>query len=51
MNRGQAVLTSIVGSSFAGFTAAMELAKRLDGRHCIVVISHRERFIFRPSLI
>lgn len=41
----------IVGSSFAGFTAAMELAKRLDGRHDIMVISDRERFIFIPSLI
>jgi sulfide:quinone oxidoreductase len=41
----------IVGSSFAGFTAAMELAKRLDGRHDMVLISDRERFIFIPSLI
>ena len=26
----------IVGSNFAGFTAAMELAKCLDGRHDII---------------
>jgi sulfide:quinone oxidoreductase len=41
----------IVGSSFAGFTAAMELGKRLNGRHDVVVVSDREQFIFIPSLI
>ncbi|HWP92106.1 MAG TPA: FAD-dependent oxidoreductase [Thermodesulfobacteriota bacterium] len=41
----------IVGSNFAGFTAAMELAKRLNGRHKIVVISRSDKFVFIPSLI
>jgi len=41
----------IIGSSFAGYTAAITLAKRLGNRHEIVVISDRERFMFIPSLI
>lgn len=41
----------IVGSNFAGFTAAMELVKRLDGRHEIAVISRSDKFVFIPSLI
>lgn len=41
----------VVGSSFTGLTAAVELAKRLNGRHEIVVVSSSERFIFIPSLI
>lgn len=41
----------IVGSSFAGLTAALELRKRLDARHEIVVLADREQFVFVPSLI
>jgi len=41
----------IVGSSFAGYTAAMELAKRLGDRHDLTVIADRPRFVFMPSLI
>ncbi len=33
----------IVGSSFTGLTAALELAKRLNGRHEIVVVANSER--------
>ncbi len=40
-----------VGSSFAGLTAALELRKRLDARHEIVVIADRDQFVFIPSLI
>lgn len=41
----------IVGPRFAGFTAAMEMAKRFDGSHNIAVTSDREHFIFIPSSI
>ena len=41
----------IVGSSFAGLTAAFELRKRLDAAHEVVVIEPREHFTFIPSLI
>ena len=41
----------IIGSSFAGYTAAISLAKRLGERHQIVVISDRDQFVFIPSLI
>ncbi|MGO9058252.1 MAG: NAD(P)/FAD-dependent oxidoreductase, partial [Candidatus Binataceae bacterium] len=41
----------IIGSSFAGYTAAISLAKRLGERHEIVVISDRDQFVFIPSLI
>ena len=41
----------VVGSSFAGLTAALELRKRLDERHEIVVLDPREDFTFIPSLI
>jgi sulfide:quinone oxidoreductase len=40
-----------VGSSFAGLQSRHGVGKRLDGRHEIVVISDREKFIFIPSLI
>ena len=41
----------VVGSSFAGLTAALELRKRLDERHEVVVLDPREHFTFIPSLI
>jgi len=41
----------ILGSSFAGMTAALELRKRLDGRHRVTVLDPREQFTFIPSLI
>jgi len=41
----------VVGSSFAGFTAAFELRKRLDPQHEVVVIEPRDVFTFIPSLI
>ncbi len=41
----------IVGSSFAGLTAAFELRKRLDKKHEVVVIEPRDHFTFIPSLI
>lgn len=41
----------IVGSSFAGMTAAIELKARLGDRHEIVVFSKEDRFLFMPSLI
>lgn len=41
----------VLGSSFAGMTAALELRKRLDDRHEIVVLDPRDHFTFIPSLI
>ena len=41
----------VLGSSFAGMTAALELRKHLDERHEVVVLDPRERFTFIPSLI
>src|SRR6516165_95655 len=41
----------ILGSSFAGMTAALELKKRLGDRHEIVVLDPRPNFTFIPSLI
>jgi sulfide:quinone oxidoreductase len=41
----------VVGSSFAGFTAALELKKRLGDRHDVTVLSKSEQFLFMPSLI
>ena len=41
----------VVGSSFAGLTAALELRKRLHERHEVVVLDPREDFTFSPSLI
>ena len=41
----------VVGSSFAGLTAALELRKRLDPRHEVVVLDPRADFTFIPSLI
>lgn len=41
----------VVGSSFAGMTAALDLRKRLDPAHEVVVLDPREVFTFIPSLI
>jgi sulfide:quinone oxidoreductase len=41
----------VVGSSFAGLTAALELRKHLDGHHRIVVLDRRADFTFIPSLV
>ena len=41
----------VVGSSFAGMTAALELRKRLDARHEVVVLDPHADFTFIPSLI
>jgi sulfide:quinone oxidoreductase len=41
----------VIGGSFAGMTAAIELKKRLGERHDVVVISREESFLFMPSLI
>ncbi|HEX2412876.1 MAG TPA: FAD/NAD(P)-binding oxidoreductase [Solirubrobacteraceae bacterium] len=41
----------VVGSSFAGLTAALELRKHLHARHEVVVLDPRESFTFIPSLI
>lgn len=43
--------TVILGSSFAGLTAALELRKRVGDEHEIVVLDPRENFTFIPSLI
>ncbi len=41
----------IVGASYAGLSAAMELRSRLPGGHQVTVVSANETFIFYPSLI
>lgn len=41
----------VVGSSFAGFTAATELRKHLGAEHDVTVISKSDQFLFTPSLI
>jgi sulfide:quinone oxidoreductase len=41
----------VLGSSFAGMTAALELRKHLDDQHEILVLDPREDFTFIPSLI
>jgi sulfide:quinone oxidoreductase len=40
----------VVGSSFAGLTAALELRKHLDEHHRIVILDKRADFTFIPSL-
>lgn len=42
---------AVLGSSFAGMTAALEMRKHLDDRHEVVVLDPRDRFTFIPSLI
>lgn len=41
----------IVGSNFAGFTAALKLRESLPAEHEIVVLSKNPDFVFMPSLI
>jgi len=41
----------VLGSSFAGMTAALDLRKQLDDRHEVVVLDPRDHFTFIPSLI
>src|SRR6516164_5538916 len=41
----------VLGSSFAGMTAALELRRRLDRQDEIVVLDPRDQFTFIPSLI
>jgi sulfide:quinone oxidoreductase len=41
----------VVGSSFAGLTAALELRRQLDHQHEVVVLDPRPEFTFIPSLI
>jgi len=41
----------VLGSSFAGMTAALELRKHLDDRHEVLVLDPRDHFTFIPSLI
>lgn len=41
----------IVGSSFAGFTAAMELKDKVKDQHDVTVVSKSDRFLFMPSLV
>jgi sulfide:quinone oxidoreductase len=41
----------IIGSGFAGFTAATELRKHLGAEHDVTVISKSDQFLFMPSLI
>lgn len=41
----------IIGSSFAGFTAALDLAHLLEKKHDITVIAPTSQFVFIPSLI
>lgn len=41
----------VLGSSFAGMTAALEVRKHLDERHEVVVLDPRDHFTFIPSLI
>ncbi len=41
----------VLGSSFAGMTAALEIRRHLDDRDEVVVLDPRESFTFIPSLI
>lgn len=41
----------VLGSSFAGLTAALELRKRVADRHEIVVLDPRPELTFIPSPI
>ena len=51
MSRSERKRVVIIGSSFAGLTAAFELKKKVGGRHEIVVLDPRPDFTFIPSLI
>ncbi len=41
----------ILGSSFAGYTTAIELKRHLKEEHDIVVLARSSEFVFAPSLI
>lgn len=41
----------VVGSNFAGYTAAIELQKHLGDEHQVAVVSASDEFLFMPSLI
>ncbi len=41
----------VVGSSFAGLTAAVEIKGKLGAEHEVVVVSRTDEFLFNPSLI
>ena len=41
----------VLGSSFAGLTAALEIRKHLDDGHEVIVLDPRDHFTFIPSLI
>lgn len=41
----------VVGSSFAGYTGAIELKHLLGDRHDVTVVSNSPNFVFIPSLI
>lgn len=49
MHNGKRIV--IIGSSFAGFTAAIELKNKLKDQHQISVLSKTDEFLFMPSLI
>jgi NADH dehydrogenase FAD-containing subunit len=51
MNASSGQQVVVVGSSFAGLTAALELRKRLDDSHRVVVLDPRPDFTFIPSLV
>lgn len=42
---------AIIGSSFAGYTAAVHLSKLLGGKHDITVIDQKPEFVFLPSFV
>jgi len=41
----------VIGSNFAGLTAAVELKQKLGDEHEVVVVSRSRDFLFNPSLI
>ncbi|MDR9416935.1 MAG: FAD/NAD(P)-binding oxidoreductase [Gracilimonas sp.] len=42
---------AIIGSSFAGYTAAIHLSKLLAGKHQIIVVDEKPEFLFLPSFM
>lgn len=40
----------IIGGSFGGLTAALQLKRNLNGKHRITVISDNDQFVFMPSI-
>ena len=41
----------VLGTSFAGFTAAIDLKRHLGDAHDVVVVAPSPQFVFIPSLI